>query len=325
MTAITNGAPPMRDNPVFDALHHDMSLFRVTYDGPALTTSEMDARELAPALLAIADLLEASTQTLFDGAAKPQINVRGSFQTGSFNIDFVLATNLAAQLKSLFASDGAAAVANGLAILGALGFAAGKGATGLVQLIQWMRGRAIKRVEVQDDRALVILEEDEDTLEIELAVLRLLRSIAVREALDRALAPLDRSGVEVFAVSESDGEPVVYIKGEERAWFRAPPAGDELLLDETRRMAFSIVSLAFKEDNKWRLYDGAATIHATIADATFLSRVDQNLIRFAKGDVLICNVRVQQWQASTGARTEYTVAEVLEHRPAARQISLPGL
>lgn len=302
-----------------------MSLFRVTYDGPALATSEMDARELAPALLAVADLLEASTQTLFDGAAKPQINVRGSFQTGSFNIDFVLATNLTAQLKALFASDGATAVANGLAILSALGFAAKQGAIGLVQLIQWIRGRAIKRVEVHDDRALVILEEDEDSLEIELAVLRLLRSIAVREALDRALAPLDRSGVDIFAVGKSDGEPVVCINGEQRAWFRTPPASDELLLDETRRMAFSIVSLAFTEDNKWRLYDGAATIHATIADSAFLSRVDQNLIRFAKGDILLCNVRVQQWQASTGARTEYTVVEVLEHRPAARQISLPGL
>lgn len=323
--ATTNGIPPARGTPLLNDPPQDMSLFRVTYDGPALASSEMQARELAPALLAVADLLEASTRTLFDEAAKPQINVRGSFQTGSFNIDFVLATSLLTQIKSVFASDGATATANGLAILGALGFVAKKGATGLVQLIQWMRGRAIKHVEMHDDRALVILEENEDALEIELAVLRLLRSIAVREALDRVLVPLDRPGVDVFAVGDSDTEPFARISGEQRGWFRAPVAGDELLLDDTRRMAFSIVSLAFKEDNKWRLYDGAATIHATIADSAFLSRVDQNLIRFAKGDVLICNVRVQQWQAPTGARTEYTVVEVLEHRPAARQIALPGV
>jgi len=312
------------DSPLHNHARH-LSVFRVTYDGPALAASEMDARELAPALLAIADLLEASTRTLSGGTAKPQINVRGSFQTGSFHIDFALATNLLAQLKGIFSSNAASATANGLAILGALGFVAKQGASGLVQLIQWMRGRAIKRVEIDGDRALVILEENDDTLEIELAVLRLWRSIAVREALDRVLAPLDRPGVDLFAAGEDDGEPVARITGDQRAWFRAPAAADELLLDDTRRMAFSIVSLAFKEDNKWRLYDGAATIHATIADAAFLSRVDQNLVSFSKGDVLICDVRVQQWQASTGARTEYTVVEVLEHRPAARQIALPGV
>jgi len=33
--------------------------FRITYDGPALASHEMDVRELAPALLAMSDLLKA--------------------------------------------------------------------------------------------------------------------------------------------------------------------------------------------------------------------------------------------------------------------------
>ena len=33
------------------------------------------------------------------------------------------------------------------------------------------------------------------------------------------------------------------------------PEYQDLLLDEERRPAFSIVSLAFKENNKWRLTD----------------------------------------------------------------------
>ena len=54
-----------------------MSRFRVTYDGPALESSEMDVRELAPALLAIGDLLEASTQALCGDQVRPRVNVRG--------------------------------------------------------------------------------------------------------------------------------------------------------------------------------------------------------------------------------------------------------
>lgn len=301
-----------------------MTSFRVTYDGPALAASEMDARELAPALLAVADLLDASTQALFEGQAKPQVNVKGSFKTGSFNIDLVLVTNFLAQIKSIFGSDTAGALSNGVTILTTLGFIAKAGFVGLVQLIKWLRGRPIKHVEVSGDSATIYVEDGNESVQVELSVLRLLRSVAVRESLEKVLAPLDRDGIDTFAAGESVGLPSVVITEEEKDWFRAPTAGEELIVDETRRMAFSIVSLAFKDDNKWRLYDGAATIHANIADTGFLSRVDQNLVSFAKGDLLVCRVRVQQWQTVTGARTEYTVVEVLEHRPAWRQIQLPG-
>jgi hypothetical protein len=51
--------------------------------------------------------------------------------------------------------------------------------------------------------------------------------------------------------------------------------------------------------------------------------VDQNIETFAKNDILICQVRVKQWQTGQGAKTEYVVEEVLEHRQAARQLKLP--
>lgn len=54
----------------------DMTQFRITYDGPALATHEMDAKELAPALMAMADLLESSVRALHGDRAKAQINVK---------------------------------------------------------------------------------------------------------------------------------------------------------------------------------------------------------------------------------------------------------
>ncbi|WP_319000513.1 hypothetical protein [Burkholderia metallica] len=189
-----------------------MSRFRATYDGPALESSEMDVRELAPALLAIGDLLDASTRALCGNQVRPQVNVRGSFKTGSFGIDFTLATSLPGRMRDMLSGHEGTALANAVTIL-----------------------------------------------------------------------------------------------------------------DEHRKMAFSIVSLACKDDNKWRLYDGTSTIHAAITDAGFLSRVNNSQISFSKGDVLLCNVRMQQWQTSDGAKTEYEVTDVLEHRPAGLQIPLPGL
>ncbi len=96
------------------------------------------------------------------------------------------------------------------------------------------------------------------------------------------LAPLAREGIEIFAVG-TDTEVYEMVARNEMAWFHAPEPTDALLLDEHRKMAFSIVSLAFKDDNKWRLHDGTSTIHATITDAGFLSRVNNSQISFSKG------------------------------------------
>ena len=301
----------------------DMSTFRITYDGPALETSEMDVRELAPALLAIGELLEAATHALYGDQIKPQVNVKGSFKTGSFGIDFNLVTSLLLRVRDIFAAENATAAANALAILGALGFTLRQIARpGLFAVLKWLRGRAIQRVETLDETAILYVEGDK--LEIELSVLVLLRDVSVRNATAKVLQPLERDGIDTFAAG-SDTEIVETITASEFSWFVAPLPAEVMLLDDVRKMAFSIVSLAFKEDNKWRLYDGAATIHATIADVDFLSRVDRNLVSFAKGDVLVCDVRVRQWQTQSGARTEYEVIHVIEHRVSAKQISLPGL
>lgn len=115
------------------------------------------------------------------------------------------------------------------------------------------------------------------------------------------------------------------IKDDERHLFSAPAGQDELILEDTRKMAFSIVSLAFKEENKWRLSDGNSTINARISDAAFLSGVNNNETSFTKGDVLICEVKVTQWQTVSGAKTVYEVTRVIEHRHAATQISFPGM
>lgn len=253
-------------------------------------------------------MLEAATRALNGDRVRAQIHVCASFKTGSFDIDLNLATDWLLKVCDIFVSDTASAAANALEILGALGLVAWKGKQGLLAALKWLRGRRIDKVELGDQTARLIV--DQESLEIELTVLALLRDLAVREALDKLLSPLDREGIDTFACgTDADFEQI--ITKAERAWFYTPIMEDDLVLDDVRKMAFSIVSLAFKEDNKWRLYDGAATIHATIADTDFLTRVDQNVETFAKGDMLICMVRVRQWQTPSGARTEYEVAEVL--------------
>lgn len=267
----------------------DMAQFRITYDGKALTHHEMDARDLAPALLAMADLLEASVTALHGDRAKAQVNVKGSFKTGSFNIDFNTAVNFLKAMKDIFSGDGVTAVTNGAAVLGLLGIAAKGGQKGVAQVLKWLRGRKITHVELQQGgRAKISVDNDE--MEVEEQVILLLRDLAVREAFDRVLAPLDKEGIDTFAAGDESGFSVVVTR-QERVYFTPPAGEDELLMEDVRRMAYSIVSLAFKEDNKWRLSDGNSTISAKVSDVDFLAGVNANETSFSKGDVLLCDVK----------------------------------
>jgi hypothetical protein len=300
-----------------------MTDFRLTYDGPALDNHEMDPRELAPALLAMADLLESAARVLYGDKAKIKINVKGSFKTGSFNVDFVAGVQWLQVVRDIFAGAEATAVANATAILTALGV---MGKRGLFPLLKWLRNRPITRIESltaesgSSRRARIFVGDE--FYDVEAETVDLLRDVAVRKATEQVLAPLGKPGIDTFALGEGSSVNVV-VRDTERCSFVAPAPEELLIIDDVRDMAFSIVSLAFKEDNKWRLSDGSSTISATISDTKFLHEVNTDLESFSKGDSLVCRVRVRQWQTSNGTRTEYEVVKVSRHLRAARQISLP--
>lgn len=160
-------------------------------------------------------------------------------------------------------------------------------------------------------------------IDIPVALLRLYQDVPVRAAAQKVIEePLKQEGIDSFEVRES-GKVLVKVEKNEALYFAKPHIPDSTLVDDTRRSAFSIISLAFKEDNKWRLNDGTNAISATIEDADFLSKVDANQVSFSKGDILICDVRVVQKQTDIGLKTEYTVIRVIEHRTGARQLPLP--
>jgi hypothetical protein len=106
--------------------------FHVVYDGPALTEHRMDVRDLAPALVAFADLFTAANKEINGDAAEVRVQVNASFKAGSFGIDLVASQHLLSQIKDIFAGNGATAISNGWTILQIVGFTGGGLAGGLV-------------------------------------------------------------------------------------------------------------------------------------------------------------------------------------------------
>lgn len=290
--------------------------FRVTYDGLALTTYEMDARELAPALLAISDLLKAANYALNQQRAEVSVCVKGSFKTGSFGIDFSVTQKLAAQLVELFSGTNASAIANATAI-GGLIWGSGKG---LIHTLRWLRGRTITKVAEQGDYATIY--SDTDALTVEIRILALLKDYEVRKALQAATKPLEQSGIDTLAFG-TDSDMFETITKAETSWFIVPALADEPLTDIEYETLLQISRIEWNEENKWRFTEGDASFYATLLDDEFLNKINKNEAVFSKGDLLKVRVRKTQWLSGNKINAQYVILQVINHHSGSRQIRLP--
>ncbi len=277
----------------------------------------MDVRDLAPALMALGQLFDAANRSLNGDAAVIKLQVKAT-EIGSFQIALELVQSWTSQILHFFETPEVSGATNPLAWV--LGIPAAGGS--LLGLIKALRGRQPDRVEKLPGNMMRLMIGSE-SYDVPLELLRLYQDVATRNALQKLIEePLSKPGISSFTVKK-DAQIVTSVSQEEAVYFAKPRLPDEILVEEVRRSAFSIISLAFKEENKWRLYDGNTQISAAIEDEDFLQRVETNQVSFSKGDILICDVRVVQRRTIEGLKTDYVVERVVQHIAGARQLPLP--
>lgn len=298
--------------------------FSVKYDGPALASNQMDVRELAPALIALSDLLEHANKAALPEAPEIRVNVKG-FKSGSFGIDLTAAQSIAQQLVSLLSGPNASAAANLYTLLGALGLVGGGVRFGLIPLIKWLGGKKPSAIRFEGDKTVFELQKSEtvEFFETDLVTGRLYQARLVRQSLAKVLKPLDRDGIDTFAVSDGEAFVTVVTKAE-LSYFESAAQEADIVSDSIApRVMLQIESAAFKDDNKWRFSDGGSPFYAEISDQDFLRRINAGLERFGKRDVLIADVRRVQSITDRGLKVEQSIVKVYEHKDPLQMDLLP--
>ena len=142
----------------------------------------------------------------------------------------------------------------------------------------------------------------------------------VREAVYKAVKPLEKEGIDSFGIYEKSKQ-LVEVNKEDVGRFIPPSVIDRMLLTEEITY-LQIVTINFNMKNKWQFTQGDAKISANIIDEDFIGKVQGRESSFYDGDILMVRLQKEQYQENGKLKTNYKILEVLDHQKAHQQQTL---
>lgn len=299
------------NKPEDDVVGEMAERFYVIYDGWALEHHLMDVRDLAPAMIAVNDLLSNANKALNGDKADLNLKVNASFRAGSFGMELHTVVHFLSQIRDMFASDNASAISNAWTILEIVGFVGG---AGLIGLIRFLKGKKPTKIIDEDGRLKVYLNETE-YYETDGKVVKLYKNRTIVSDLNKMLEPLEKDGIDSFFVSRTGDkkDADLAIDESELTYFEYQEIENDLSENITETFV-QIEAAVFKDNNKWKFDNGGSPINAAILDEEFLRKIDAGELRFGKGDLLKVKLKTIQTFAHGKLKTEFQVIEVLEHK-----------
>jgi hypothetical protein len=178
----------------------------IKYDGPALADKSMDVAHLAPALLALSDLVKEANRYANGDRAAARVYVNADIEQKCFELDVSVALTIWQQAKLLLADEN---VRTAKEILEWIGIVGGP-AIGLFGLIKWLRGKkvvsvVVLRVKDGDNLVEITVEGDETPKQVAQAVYELYANVSTRQKAVAVLAPLREDGYDSLEFYEKDG------------------------------------------------------------------------------------------------------------------------
>lgn len=271
------------------------------YDGPALDDHRMDVRDLAPALMGLADAMQAAGR-IADQSAQVRLDIKASAE-GSFEIQMLL--DVAHNAGLFLGGPAATMLANGLTISGSIKRAV-MGAIAIAAKISKHGGKPVLLGPAERDTYIRYETPDGTTFEAHNMAWAVFENGKAMTGLEKVVEPLRKGSIDTLVLS-ADGESES-VRYDEREGFSSKYR-EEIVSDNTVRMVLEIVDLNFRKSS-WKVSDGGEPYGVEIDDTDFLSNVEAGRIRFGSGDSLDADVQVVQRRVNVNLRTERVIVKV---------------
>jgi len=177
----------------------------IRYDGPALAGHEMDVQDLAPALLALADIIQIANKKFNGSDASIKVLVNADVEQRCFMIDISLVQSFLDQAKGFLGTDHvktAYEIAQWVGILGG-------GTAGLFQLLKFLRSSkdSSTPLHIQNDgTGNIVVTGNGNTIVVPQQVYQLAQEPRAVEKAKAVMRPLANNGYETLAFLDGDNE-----------------------------------------------------------------------------------------------------------------------
>jgi len=303
--------------------------FRIAFEGEPFDQGEIAVSELAPALLALGDVVQSANRALNGDRAEARLKLRAT-NLGSFEALLSIDISMVDAIKDLLdtVSDNPeriVAANNLLDLLIKGGTVVGGTVLSLFAAVKFLKGKNPDKIEkLGDTHTSITLNQT--TIVVDNKTLHLLQDRPTREALelfgDKALGV---SGVTSIKLGERGALEDLELTSADKIAFKVPSSANEEPIVEViqRDTLLKIVTSHFRDGYKWRFTDGGERpFTADIEDQDFLNAVLSGKVNLSANDTLRCRIREEQSLTSSGLIKDVKIEKVLEHILGARQLKL---
>lgn len=296
----------------------------IRYDGPALAGHEMDVQDLAPALLALAEIAQIANRKFNGDRASMKVLVNADVEQQCFMLDLSLVQSIADQATALFTKESIKTAREIAADIGLVMGVVGTPAT-LFGVYKWLFGRERPADQVSFTKTeatgttVINVYGDGNSIEVSNDVAALVSDPEVAKRVQAVLKPLGNPEYRDFTVLNRN-QPVIQIDRDEARGILAAEVA-MLVPPEERSETEPMYAVGpawvdtshFRGVAKWKLIWAGQTIDARMPE-DFLKQFHDNEIIVVPNAKLTVRMKVvtpvDEGGQPAGA-TEFTVEEVL--------------
>jgi hypothetical protein len=305
--------------------------FEVAYDGEALREHAMDVQDLAPALLALGNLIRDTNAVVNADKSKVKVLVQSDFEHKCFNVALEITQTFFDHARSFLADGNVKTAEDILKLLGLIGVPSVGTVFGY---LLWRKGRAsaVTGTTITDASGTGVVQlhlQDGSIANINQTIYMLAERPEIKRSVAGVLAPTLDPGIDRVVFREGDAdEPSLTITKVEADQIRASceaPTNEREIEHEPQPVVahLRVRSPVFEPDaRQWRFFYGEENIVADISETNIAANA------IARGGVMLddlytVRLEITEHETEKGRfRKSYKIKDVISFKPAAQQRNL---